>query len=191
MSDSDSAGVTMTGRPLIERHAAASIAMNGPAGIASRATARERATGLNVASHWTTEPAVSATASARVPATQRRPIGASRGAKERSAAAAANAMPNGKNAASEWKYQPRVECRVQSSDCAMKTRISSEDHARTSARPRDRHAATAARGPSRTKKAKNAVAAFDTTALILATRTSGNAPTNCAAVGGATRKNCW
>src|SRR6185295_9186711 len=62
-----------------------------------------------------------------------RPIVASRRASARSAAAAASAIPNGKNAASEWKYEPRVECSVQSSDCARKTSTSSDDHARTEA----------------------------------------------------------
>src|SRR5207237_9917322 len=111
--------------------------------------------------------------------TQMRPLVALLVASARSAPAAARAMPNGKNAASEWKYEPRVEWSVKSSDCATKTRASNEDHARTSGRARSRQEETNASGPSSTKKTTSAVTAFATTAPAFALTTSGKAARNC------------
>ena len=50
---------------------------------------------------------------------------------------------------------------------------------------------TSASGPSRTKKTTSAVTAFVTTAPAFTAATSGKAPRNCAAVGGASRKKSW
>ena len=178
--------MTTAGRSAIQRQAAASIAMIPPAGSRSTSATRSRYGVLNEISHCDTAK-VDTTMAATIPAAaaRRRPwVDRSRSCVPMTP----SATPNGKNAASEWKYEPRVEWRVKSSDCARKTRRNSEDHARTSGRSRSRHEATSASGPSRTKKTTSAVTAFVTTAPAFAAATSGKAPRNRAAVGGASRK---
>src|SRR5512143_1452858 len=128
-----SAGVTATARPLIQRHAAASIARKGPSGMAWRAAARARAVPLNEASHCVTAPYDVAATMRSAPQIHAAATCGVRPASRRCAPAAAIADPNGKNAASEWKYEPRVEWSVQTSDCARYTTRASTAHALTSA----------------------------------------------------------
>src|SRR5205814_3146824 len=114
----------------IHRHAAASIARNGPGGIDPTAATRSRYGGLKDASHWISAKADTRTAAVTpaIAATRAR----STVRRSSPVPTTPSATPYGKNAASEWKYEPRVECNVKTRLSTRYTRPSRQANTRTS-----------------------------------------------------------
>ena len=143
----------------------ASIAKNGPAGMRATTATRSRYGGLNEASHCASAKADTMTAATTPPAaaTRRRSMVRSRSP----VPTTPSATPNGTNAASEWKYEPRVECRVNTTLSTRYRTTSSAANARTSARVARATIPRVTPGSSSRPKAKAKVTKFVTSAAGL------------------------